>query len=66
MTEMTWQDVERIETARQAKGRECVERLSKLLIKEFDVDEVRFMWNYGGMPSPILVESFEIARTRAR
>jgi hypothetical protein len=66
MTELTWEDVDRLERDRQAKVRECVERLAKVLAKEFTLNELKLIWNYGGMPSPILVEAFEIARTKAR
>ena len=66
MSELTWQDVERLERDRQAKVRECVERLSKILAKEFTVNELKLIWNYGGIPSPIIVEAFEIARLKAR
>jgi hypothetical protein len=38
----------------------------EILAKEFSLNELRLIWNYGGMPSPILVEAFEIARTKAR
>jgi hypothetical protein len=66
MTEMTWEDVERIERDRQAKVRECVERLAKILAKEFTVNELKLIWNIGGIPSPIIVEAFEIARLKAK
>jgi hypothetical protein len=66
MTELTWDDVDRFERERQAKVRECVERLGKILAKEFSVNELKLIWNYGGIPSPIIVEAFEIARLKAR
>ena len=63
MTEMTWADIDRIEASRQAKRVEVVERLAKILVKEFDRDELRFIWSFGpGIPSVIIVEAFERAR----
>jgi hypothetical protein len=63
----TFAELDRIRAAREAKRVECVERLSSLLVKEFDHDEIRFVWGFGpGLPSVILVEAFEIARTQAR
>jgi hypothetical protein len=66
VSELTWEDLDRFERDRQAKVRECVERLSKILVKEFTVNELKLIWNYGGIPSPIIVEAFEIARLKAR
>jgi hypothetical protein len=60
----TFAEQDRIMAARQAKRVECVERLSKILAKEFDFDELRFMWNFEG--NAILIESFELARTRVK
>jgi hypothetical protein len=39
MRPQTWADVDRIAAARQAMRVECVERLAKVLAKEFDVDD---------------------------
>lgn len=63
MTEMTWQDVDRLEAERKQKIRDCVERLAKVLAREFDFEEIRLI-QYGG--DAILIEAFEIARTKAR
>ena len=63
----TFAERDRILAAREAKRIECVDRLSELLGKAFDADEIRFIWSYGpGIPSVILTEAFEIARTKAR
>jgi hypothetical protein len=63
MERPTFEEMDRIAVARANKRAECVERLSKLLVKEFDADEVRFIWNFGpGIPSVILIEAFERAR----
>jgi hypothetical protein len=57
-------NVDRIAAARQAKRRECVERLSKILAKEFDLDELRFIATFDY--DAIRIEAYEIARTKAR
>jgi hypothetical protein len=63
----TFAEQDRILAAREAKRIECVDRLSELLGKAFDADELRFIWGYGpGIPSVIIVEAFERARTRVR
>ena len=65
MGEMTFADMDRIAAARQAKRRECVERLGKILAKEFDLDELRFIWDLNYRDA-VLSESFEIARLKTR
>jgi hypothetical protein len=55
-----------IRATQEAKRIEVVERLEKILSREFDGDEIRFIWTYGGIPSAILVQAFEEARTKAR
>jgi hypothetical protein len=70
MTELTWQEVNRIEAEREAerkdKIRELVGRLSKVLAKEFTFAELQLIKaNALGM-NAILIESFEIARQKAR
>jgi hypothetical protein len=62
----TFAEQDRIAAAREAKRVECVERLSRILAKEFDLDELRFIWGYGMPPSPIIVQAFEEARTRTK
>jgi hypothetical protein len=64
MEEMTFADMDRLEADRQTKPRECVERLSKVLTKEFTFNELRFIQYFEG--SAILIEAFEIARSKAR
>ena len=67
MTEpLTFAQLDALEAERRAKRRDCVERLAKILAKEFSLNELRFIWGSALPPSPILVESFEIARTKAR
>ena len=64
MNEMTWADVDKLEADRQAKRRECVERLAKILAKEFSLNELKFIWNFRA--DAIRIEAYEIARTKAR
>jgi hypothetical protein len=64
MTEMTWAELDRLEADRQARRRECVERLAKILAKEFSLNELRLIQNDRG--DAIRMEAFEIARTKAR
>ena len=66
MRPQTWADVDRIAAARETKRVECVERLAKVLSREFDLDELRFIWTYSIPPSSILVQAFEDARSKAR
>ena len=63
MTGMTWADVDRLKAEREAKKRELVERMADLL-GAFTFEEQRFIW--GCESNAILIESFEIARSRAR
>lgn len=64
MTALSFAEQDRREAERQAKRRDCVGRLAALLAEEFSLDELRLMWNDVG--NAILIESFEIARTRTR
>jgi hypothetical protein len=61
---MTWAELDRLEADRQAKRRECVERLAKILAKEFSLNELQLIQNDRG--DAIRIEAFEIARTKAR
>jgi hypothetical protein len=62
MREMTWAELDRLEADRQAKRRKCVERLAKILAKEFSLNELKLIQNDRG--DAIRIEAFEIARTR--
>jgi hypothetical protein len=64
MAELTWQDIDRIAAARQAKRRECVERLTKVLAREFTLDELKFIVTFDF--DQIRVEAFEAARSQAK
>jgi hypothetical protein len=67
MQEMTWADIDKLEADRQAKRVECVERLTKVLAREFSLAELKFVQYYGGAPvGPIVLEAFERARVETR
>ncbi len=60
----TFAEQDRIAAARQAKRRECVERLATILAKEFSFDELRFI--HGFDFDAIRIEAYEQARLRTR
>ena len=64
MRPQTWADVDRIAAARQAKRVECVERLTKVVAKEFTLDEIRFIVTFDF--DQIRNEAFEAARSKAK
>lgn len=59
----TFAERDRIEASRQAKRRECVERLARILVEEFDFYELQFVQGFEF--DSIRTESYEIARTEA-
>jgi hypothetical protein len=63
MQEMTWAELDALEAERQAKARELVERLAKVLAKEFSYQELRFIRGWAG--GAIEIEAYEVARTKA-
>jgi hypothetical protein len=66
MAELTWADVERLEVEKEAKIRELVARLSKVLAKEFTLPELQLIKANALGLNALLIESFEIARTKTR
>jgi hypothetical protein len=64
MRPQTWADVDRIAAARQAKRVECVERLTKIVAKEFTLDELIFITTFDF--DQIRIEAFEAARSKAK
>lgn len=64
MKELTFAELDQLEAERQAKRRECVERLAKILAKEFSLNELRLIQNDRG--DAIRIEAFEIARAKTR
>ena len=64
MEELTFAQLDKLEADRQAKRRECVERLARILAKEFTLNELKFIQNYPG--DALRIESYEIARVKAR
>jgi hypothetical protein len=64
---MSFEEQNRIAAARELKRIEVAERLATILGKEFTLNELRFIWSYGGsIPSSIIVTAFEEARTRTK
>jgi hypothetical protein len=68
MSEMTWQELHRIEAAREAdraaKKRDLTDRLAKILAKEFNFNELQFLFRLDH--EALRTEAFEIARVKAR
>jgi hypothetical protein len=64
MEELTFAQLDKLEADRQAKKREVTERLAKILAKEFSLNELRFI--QFGFGASILIEAFEIARSKAK
>ena len=62
MERPTFAEQDRIAAAREEKRRECVERLAKILSKEFDCQELVFIWTNDA----VRVEAWEQARLRAK
>jgi hypothetical protein len=60
----TFAQLDALERDRQAKRVEVVDRLTRLLSREFSLAEIRFIWNYPS--NAILIESFERARTETK
>jgi hypothetical protein len=64
MTEMTFQDLDRLEADRQVARRDCIERLARVLAKEFSLTELRLIQNDPG--DAVRIEAYEIARSKVR
>jgi hypothetical protein len=62
--ELTFAQLDKLEADRQAKKREVTERLAKILAKEFTLNELKFV--QVGFGASILIEAFEIARSKAK
>ena len=62
MTELTFAELDKLAAEREAKKRELVDRLTALLVRNFDSAEVRFMWYCES--DAIRIESYERARTQ--
>jgi hypothetical protein len=62
----TFAEQDRMRAAREEKKIECVARLSKVLAREFSLDELRFMWGYSLPPSSIITQAWEDARLEAK
>jgi len=60
----TFAQLDALEAERQAKRRELVDRLTRVLAKELSLAEIKFVWNYPG--NAVLIEAFERARTETK
>jgi hypothetical protein len=60
----TFAEQDRIRAA-QDKAAECIERMERVLLGEFDNSELFFIWTYGGVDLPIVREAIQRARTNA-
>ena len=58
----TFEEQDRIAAAREEKRRQCVSRLAQILSKEFDYQELVFIWTNDA----VRVEAWELARLKAR
>jgi hypothetical protein len=63
-SELTFAQLDALERDRQAKRREVVDRLTRVLAREFSLVEIKFIWNFPS--NAILIESFERARIETR
>lgn len=61
---LTFAQLDALEAERQAKRRELVERLAKILAREFSLNELKLIQNDRG--DAIRIEAFEIARINTR
>jgi hypothetical protein len=66
MSEMTWADIDRANAARAAKQTECIERLERILLREFDAAELGFIWTYNGPALSMVKQAIQNARAKAR
>ena len=62
----TFAEQDRIQAAREAKAAECIERMERALLREFDASELYFVWTYGGVDLPIVREAIQRARISAK
>jgi len=63
---LTFADLDRIEAARKAKRAECVERLERILLREFDAAELKYLWTVDGPDIAVVKEAIQNARQNAR
>lgn len=60
----TFAELDRLEAERQARRRDLVERLARVLAREFSLSDLKFIWIFPA--DAIRIEAYEIARTKAR
>jgi hypothetical protein len=68
MPEMTWEEINRTEAVREAdraaKKRDLTDRLAKILSKEFNFNELQFLFRLDH--EALRTEAYEIARVKVR
>ena len=70
MSELTWEELNRRDAEQQAKRqatiRDLTDRLAKILSREFSLAELQLIKRDALRLNALLIESFEIARQKAR
>ena len=70
MSELTWEELNRRDAEQQAKRqatiRDLTDRLAKILSREFSLAELQLIKRDALGLNALLIESFEIARQKAR
>jgi hypothetical protein len=67
MTGMTFAQMDALKAEREAKKRELVDRLAKLLGRSLSFEELRLIeYADGAVVSPVLIEAFALARNATR
>jgi hypothetical protein len=66
MPELTFADIDRANAARIAKQAECIERLERILLGEFDAAELGFIWTFNGPALSMVKQAIQNARAKAR
>jgi hypothetical protein len=66
MGERTFADIDEVDAARKAKRAECIERLERILLREFDAAELLFLWACDGPDLGLVRQAIQNARAKAR
>jgi hypothetical protein len=66
MGERTFADIDEVNAARKAKRAECIERLERILLREFDAAELLFVWAVDGPDLSLVKQAIQNARQNAR
>jgi hypothetical protein len=66
MDGLTFAQLDKLAAERKAKRAECVERLERILLREFTADELRFVWTVDGPELSLVKQAIQNARQNAR